>query len=136
MRKLSVIALIVAAVFVVGTSLTLAQAPKPPGVVILKGSPLGGVKFDHAKHAKLVGDKCETCHHASKSEKPAKAKQEKCQGCHEKTATAPMKTKAQAAFHDAMAKKGICVDCHIKENAAGKKTPVTPCTNCHKKENV
>jgi cytochrome c5 len=136
MKKLSVIAFIVTVAFVAGSASAVAQALKPPTTVILKGSPLGGVKFDHAAHGKLVGDKCETCHHASKAEKPMKAKQEKCQGCHEKVATAPMKTKAQLAFHDPMAKKGICVDCHIKENAAGKKTPVTPCGTCHKKENV
>jgi hypothetical protein len=134
MKKLSVVAIIVAAVFVAGSTLVLAQAPKPPATVILKGSPLGGVKFDHAAHGKIVGDKCETCHHASKAEKPGKAKQEKCQLCHEKVATAPMKTKAQAAFHDPMAKKGICIDCHLKDTT--KKAPLTPCGTCHKKENV
>ena len=40
-----------------------------------------------------------------------------------------MKTKAQAAFHDAMAKKGTCVDCHVKA-AAGKKVPAK-CNECH-----
>jgi sRNA-binding protein len=102
----------------------------PPTKVVLKGNPMGGVTFDHAKHAKLVGDKCDTCHHASKPEKAAKAKQEKCQTCHEKVATAPMKTGAKAAFHDPMAKKGVCVDCHVKEAAAGKKAPLK-CNECH-----
>jgi hypothetical protein len=105
-------------------------AQTAPGKVVLKGNPMGGVNFDHAAHQKLVGDKCDTCHHASKPEKPMKAKQEKCQTCHEKTATAPMKTNAKAAFHDAMAKKGVCVDCHAKEVAAGKKAP-TKCNECH-----
>ena len=59
-----------------------------------------------------------------------KAKQEKCQTCHEKTVTAPMKTNAKTAFHDAMAKKGVCVDCHVKEAAAGKKVP-SKCNECH-----
>ena len=118
------------------TASVAAQAPKEPGVVILKGNPQGGVKFDHPKHAKLVGDKCETCHHASKPEMPAKAKQQKCQDCHVgKTAKPPMKTGARAAFHDPMAKKGTCVDCHVKEVAAGKKAPAK-CAECHKKENV
>lgn len=113
-----------------------AQEPKAPGVVILKGNPQGGVKFDHKAHQALVGDKCDTCHHASKPEKPLKAKQQKCQDCHSgKTATAPMKTAARAAFHDPMAKKGTCVDCHVKQAAAGKKVPVK-CADCHKKENV
>ena len=112
----------------------VANAQTPPTTVILKGNPMGGVKFDHAAHAKIVGDKCDTCHHASKPEKAAKAKQEKCQSCHTKEATAPMKTTAKLAFHDAMAKKGVCVDCHMK--STGKKVPAAGCTGCHKKENV
>jgi hypothetical protein len=110
-----------------------AQA-KAPGVVILK-APNGGVKFDHAMHSKRQGVTCATCHHPSKPQKPMKAAQENCGDCHTSVAAAPMKTKLQAAFHDPMAKKGICIDCHVKENAAGKKAP-TKCTECHKKENV
>ena len=107
-----------------------AQTP-PPGKVVLKGNPMGGVNFDHAKHAKLVGDaKCDTCHHASKPEMAAKAKQEKCQTCHTKAATAPMKTTAKLAFHDALAKKGTCIDCHIKAVADAKKAPMK-CPECH-----
>lgn len=107
-------------------------AQTAPGKVVLKGNPMGGVNFDHAAHVKAAGGdaKCDTCHHASKPEKAAKAKQEKCQTCHTKTATAPMKTGAKAAFHDATAKKGICVDCHVKEAAAGKKVPAK-CNECH-----
>ena len=109
-----------------------ASAQTPPGKVVLKGNPMGGVNFDHAAHMKAAGGaaKCDTCHHASKPEKAAKAKNEKCQTCHTKAATAPMKTNAKAAFHDAMAKKGICVDCHVKEAAGGKKVPVK-CNECH-----
>ena len=112
-----------------------AQAPKAPGVVILKGNPQGGVKFDHAAHSKRANEKCEVCHHPSKPEKPMAVKQQKCQDCHTKTATAPMKTGARAAFHDPMAKKGTCVDCHLTEGKAGKKVPAK-CADCHKKENV
>jgi sRNA-binding protein len=108
------------------------SAQTPPTKTVLKGNPMGGVNFDHTAHIKAAGGdaKCDTCHHASKPEKAAKAKQEKCQTCHEKAATAPMKTNAKAAFHDAMAKKGVCVDCHVKEAAAGKKVP-TKCNECH-----
>jgi Class III cytochrome C family len=113
----------------------LAQAAKEPGTVVLTGSPMGGVKLDHKAHAKDRGIKCETCHHASKPEKPMKAAQQKCQDCHTKVATPPMKTKTQAAFHDPMAKKGICVDCHQQSIAAGKKSP-SKCADCHKKENT
>ncbi len=124
-----------AVVGLVALPLVSAQAPKEPGTVILKGAPLGGVKFEHAKHTKDYGAKCETCHHPSKPEKPAKAQQQKCSDCHTKTAAAPMKTKYQAAFHDPMAKKGTCVDCHTQAAAAGKKPPAK-CAECHKKENA
>lgn len=111
------------------------QAQTAPGTVILKGNPMGGVKFDHPAHVKLAASKCETCHHASKPEKPMKAKQENCQECHTKTVAAPLKTNTKAAFHDAMAKKGVCIDCHVTQNAAGKKAPVK-CNECHVKANV
>ena len=118
-----------------GFGVNLQAQGKAPGIVILKGNPMGGVKFDHGAHAKHAADKCETCHHASKAEKPAKSAQENCQNCHTKTATAPMKTSAKLAFHDSMAKTGTCINCHAKEMAAGKKAPVK-CAECHKKENV
>jgi hypothetical protein len=119
-------------------SIALAQSPKEPNMVILKGSPMGGVKFDHKAHAKDRGIKCETCHHPSKPEKALKAPQEKCTDCHTKVAAAPMKTKTQAAFHDPMAKKGLCADCHQETAAKGKaKKPVpAKCADCHKKENA
>ena len=133
MRKLLYVALaLVAGALIAGPTMMSAQG-KAPGVTILKGAPMGGVKFDHAAHVKASGGdaKCDTCHHASKPEKPAKAKNERCQDCHTKVAAAPMKTKAQTAFHDAMAKKGTCIDCHV----AQKKGPAK-CNECHKKENV
>jgi len=120
---------------VFGLAAVMQAQVKAPGVVILKGNPMGGVKYDHTAHVKATADKCDTCHHASRPEKPAKAKEEKCQTCHTKTATAPMKTPAKLAFHDATAKKGTCVDCHLKSVAAGKKVPAK-CADCHKKENV
>jgi sRNA-binding protein len=125
-KAMLVLALIVGVALVAGP----VMAQTAPTKVVLKGNPMGGVNFDHAKHQKLVGDKCDTCHHASKAEKPMKAKQENCQNCHQKVAAAPMKTNAKAAFHDAMAKKGVCVDCHVKEAAAGKKVP-SKCNECH-----
>jgi sRNA-binding protein len=132
-RVAAVVSMMIVLMF--GLVVTLPAQGKAPGVVILKGNPMGDVKYDHAAHAKLVADKCETCHHDSRAEKPAKAKQEKCQDCHTRTATPPMKTGTKLAFHNATAKLGICVDCHLKEAAAGKKVPVK-CTECHKKENV
>ena len=106
-----------------------------PGTVILKGAPMGGVKFDHKAHVAAADNKCDVCHHASKPEKPLASAHEKCQDCHTPTATAPMKTKTQAAFHNATATAGICIDCHKAENAKGKKAP-TKCTECHQKANA
>ena len=117
-------------------SIGLAQEKKaPPDTIILKGNPMGGVKFLHTAHSKDRNVKFETCHHPAKTEKPATAAQQACSDCHAKTAAAPMKTNYKSAFHDAMAKKGICIDCHLKENAGGKKAP-TKCTECHQKANV
>ncbi len=107
-----------------------------PDTVILKGSPMGGVKFDHKIHSKdRAAGKCETCHHASKKEMPAKTPQQKCMDCHTKAAKPPMKTNTQGAFHAPMAKGGTCITCHLAENAKGKKAPAK-CPECHKKENV
>ena len=138
MRRLMYGLAILTAFAVVGTtSAVLYAQAKAPDTVVLKGAPMGGVKLDHAKHAKDYGAKCADCHHASKPEKAMKAAQEKCSNCHTKEAAAPMKTKYQAAFHDPMAKKGTCIDCHAKATAAGKKTaPTSTCNTCHKKENA
>ncbi len=135
MKSYKVIAILLGLILVfVICSVAVAQnAPKD--TYILKGAPMGGVKFDHKAHVAAADKKCETCHHASKPEKPMKAAQEPCQDCHTPTPTPPMKTKTQAAFHDPTAKKGICIDCHTKAAAAGKKVP-TKCTDCHKKENA
>ncbi len=124
---------VVAATCVSAFAQGAAKAPKD--TIILKGNPMGGVKFLHSAHTKDRAIKCDTCHHPSKTEKPATAAQQACSDCHAKTAAAPMKTNYKGAFHDAMAKKGICIDCHTAENAKGKKAP-TKCTECHKKENA
>ena len=112
---------------------TLAQ-DQPPDTIILKGSPMGGVKFEHKLHVDRAGKKCETCHHASKPEKPAKAAQEACMDCHTKPPQPGMKTGLPAAFHNPAAQAGTCIDCHKQMDAAGKKAP-TKCMECHKKEN-
>jgi hypothetical protein len=107
------------------------QAPKAP--VILKGAPMGAVKFDHASHMKVAG-KCEVCHHASKPAKPLKAPQEACTDCHTRPTTPPVTTNLQGAFHNPTATAGLCIDCHKKENAAGKAAPVK-CADRHQKAN-
>lgn len=131
MRKL--LAIILALVFVtVVVGIAVAADEKTPQDIYTLKAPNGAVKFDHKKHA--ASTKCETCHHASKPEKPLKSAHQACADCHTNPAQAPVKTKLQAAFHNPTAASGLCVDCHKKEVAAGKKPP-TKCTECHVKAN-
>jgi len=134
-RALTLVTAVFVLIFGAVIAIQSQEKPNPPDVVILKGNPMGGVKYTHSNHDKLVGDKCDTCHHESRPEKPLTAQYQKCQDCHTKTATKPMITYTKIAFHDATFKKGTCPDCHIKEAAAGKVAPIK-CVDCHKKENV
>lgn len=95
---------------------------KAPGTVVLKGAPMGGVKFDHAAHAKTA--KCADCHHASKPEKALASPHQKCQDCHTSKVAAPIKTDAKTAFHT------NCIECHKKAAKGPQK-----CTECHQKAN-
>jgi len=129
-----VVALLLIGIIALFVSVGLfAEEKAPQDVYILKGAPMGGVKFNHKVHA--TSAKCDTCHHASKAEKPLTSEHQACTDCHTQTATAPMKTKAQAAFHNATATSGVCIDCHKKVNAEGKKAP-TKCNECHQKQNA
>lgn len=114
---------------------TAGQAKAKDTIILAKGkNPLGGVKFEHKLH-ETRDAKCETCHHASKPEMPAKAPQQACSDCHTKPPKAPMKTNYQGAYHKPTGQAGLCIDCHKQANAKGGKAPVK-CTDCHKKENV
>jgi hypothetical protein len=138
MRTISMTAVVLIALChipAVGTAAAQATKALPKDVVILKGSPLGAVKFEHKLHSQARKIKCETCHHPSKPEKPNKAAQQVCTDCHTKVATSPMKTKLQAAFHNPSAAAGTCIGCHKAENAKGKAAPVK-CVDCHKKSNT
>lgn len=134
-------AMVAILLFVFGMLVTMpeavqGQATAKDTIILRKGkSPLGGVKFDHKKHSTQADVKCETCHHASKAEMPAKAANQVCSDCHTNPVKAPMKTNYQGAFHKPTGQAGTCVDCHKQSNAKGKKAPVT-CVTCHKKENV
>lgn len=116
------------------TTVAETQKALPKDLVILRGSALGAVKFEHKLHSARAA-KCETCHHPSKPEKPNAALQQACSDCHTKAAVSPMKTKLQAAFHNPTAAAGTCIDCHKAETAKGKVAPVK-CMGCHKKEKV
>jgi hypothetical protein len=114
----------------------LSQAKPKQDPIILKGSPLGGVKFEHEKHVERSNKNCQTCHHAAKPEKAPATPYQACQSCHTNPAKPPMKTPAVGAFHKNLAAQaGVCIDCHKAENAKGKKSPVT-CPTCHMKANT
>ena len=94
----------------------MANAQNPPDTAVLKAKP-GDVKFDHKAHVGRAGadkDKaaCDTCHKAIKEAKAAN-----------KVLPEP--------FHIAMAKSGLCIDCHKKQT--GKPVEKFGCTGCHKK---
>lgn len=110
-----------------------ANAPKAPDSIVMKDAALGSVTFTHKAHAERPGAKCETCHHASKPEKPETKPNQACRNCHTKPPAAAMKTSRQAAFHNSTAQSGVCIDCHKKELAGGKKPPLK-CAECHRKE--
>jgi len=107
---------------------TKQKATPPAKAILLTGNPMGGVRFEHAKHPVA----CETCHHASRDPKPGKAAQQACTDCHTKPTQPVMKTGKQAAFHNATATAGTCIDCHKKSGGAAP----SKCTQCHKKENA
>lgn len=127
------LAVILAVIFVmVAVGVIVAADEKKANDTYTLKAPNGAVKFDHKKHS--AATKCETCHHASKPEKALKSPHEACADCHTNPATAPVKTKLQAAFHNPTAQAGVCIDCHKKEAAAGKKAPAK-CADCHNKAN-
>lgn len=133
-RRVVAPAMAITVLFVAGVVIS-AQAQKVPPPVVLKGSPMGGVRLDHKIHQE-AGATCDSCHHESRPEMPMKAANQKCSDCHTKAAKPPMKTMYRAAFHDPMAKSGTCIDCHVKNLKAGNKKVPTKCNECHKKENV
>ncbi len=109
----------------------LPTRPRPAGKITLPAKP-GAVTFDHKKHAETMAIACATCHHPSRPEKPLVAEQQSCRECHTTPATPPVKTSLQAAFHNPMAKSGLCAGCHAQSVAKGKAAPVK-CADCHRK---
>jgi hypothetical protein len=100
----------------------------PAKPILLTGNPMGGVRFEHAKHPVACG----SCHHPGREPKAGSSPQQACTGCHTKPLQPGMKTGKQAAFHNATATAGTCIDCHKKSGGAAP----TKCTQCHKKENA
>jgi competence protein ComEA len=105
------------------------QKTTPPAKpILLTGNPMGGVRFEHAKHPVACG----SCHHPGREPMPGSSPQQACTGCHTKPLQPGMKTGKPAAFHNATATAGTCIDCHKKSGGAAP----TKCTQCHKKENA
>lgn len=104
------------------------KSTPPTKPILITGNPMGAVRFEHSKHPVA----CDTCHHAAREPKKGSAPQEACTTCHTKPPQPGMKTGKQAAFHNATATAGTCIDCHKK---SGGSAP-TKCTQCHKKENA
>ena len=66
-----ILAAICSVALFVGVSQAAGRAKQPKGTVILKGAPMGGVKFEHKLHSETyAAKKCETCHHAASRRKP------------------------------------------------------------------
>jgi hypothetical protein len=143
MLNRSVVALAVALIFTLSfkthASSQEEQAPKTkaPDIIILSGNPMGSVKFRHILHTDVREISCVTCHHPSKPQKPASSATQRCGSCHAQTPVAPIVTSMQGAFHNPTATAGLCVDCHVRENAAHKhKLAPTRCVQCHSKANA
>jgi ABC-type nickel/cobalt efflux system permease component RcnA len=132
-RHLSSVLVVLACALAIGTAAWLqAQTVKEPDTVLMKRATVGVVTFEHKKHAHEYKVACATCHHPDRPEVPRKAPNQACSTCHTTKPAAPMKTSNRDAFHDALARKGVCVDCHLDLNAKAKKevAPVR-CATCH-----
>ncbi len=114
MKRAVLAILIVMSIVAVSAGTLFAPAKKAPATITLtpKVKAMGPVTFNHAKHS--AENKCDVCHLAAT-------------GGALKTADAKPN-----AFHATGAKSGLCIDCHAKEAAAGKKVPAK-CNDCHKK---
>lgn len=112
-----------------------AQAGREPDTVQMKRATIGVVTFEHKVHAHEYKVACETCHHPERPGAPMKTEHQACSTCHTTKAAPPMKTSNRDAFHDALARKGTCIDCHVERNAKAAMKEVAPvrCASCHVK---
>ncbi|MEJ5226727.1 cytochrome c3 family protein [Thermodesulfovibrio sp.] len=128
MRSKKGLIILTLAMFLLAISIVYAQQ-KPQDVYKLhwEGAKFPPTEFNHKKHAENYKIDCKTCHHTDAN--PAE-KATKCIECHdpqgEKAAEKGGGIKAMDAYHKQ------CIDCHKKENEAGKAAP-TKCNDCHKK---
>ena len=137
-RHLSPVLVVLACLLAIGLSAVWLQAQtvKEPDTVLMKRAPLGVVTFEHQLHAHDRKAACATCHHPARAGVPMKTPHQACSTCHTAKPVAPMKTSNRDAYHDALARKGVCIDCHLEANAKAAKKVVAPvrCATCHVKE--
>ena len=126
-KKATILA--VAIGFMLAGFMAIAAGPQSPESVDLGkyADKRPKVKFDHKEHVDVIKVECKTCHHTMK-EGDTIVQTCNAQECHGPTAEGKKLalTGMKNAFH------GLCLECHKKEKAAGKKSP-TMCNDCHKK---
>jgi hypothetical protein len=135
-RYLSFILVVFTCSLAIGVTAVRGQGQaKEPDTVLMKRAPIGVVTFEHKRHAHDRKVACETCHHPARAGMAMKTPQQACSTCHTSKPAAPMKTSNRDAFHDALARKGTCIDCHVDLNAKAAKKEVAPvrCATCHVK---
>lgn len=110
------------AIFLFAVALVYAQQ-KPQDVYKLQmeGAKFPPVDFNHKNHFETYKIDCKVCHHTDAN--PAE-KATQCMTCHDPAGEKGLK--AMDAYHN------MCINCHKKENEAGKNAP-TKCNDCHKK---
>ncbi len=117
---------LIAVCFLFAISIVYAQ-PKDVYKLHWEGAKLPPTEFNHKNHAENYKIDCKKCHHTDAN--PAE-KATKCTTCHDPAGEIADEKgggkKAMDAFH------GQCIECHKKENEAGKAAP-TKCNDCHKK---
>ena len=96
--------------------------------VISSRQPMGMDKSLHYRHAKMLDNKCEKCHHEYNKETQklfyAKGKEGTCRYCHGKT-TEDNRISMQLASHLS------CIDCHRKTLAKNESAGPVHCNGCH-----
>lgn len=122
MKSIRGLAVLIAVSFAFAISLVNAQ-PQDVYKLHWEGAKFPPTEFTHKKHAEDYKIACKECHH--KDEDPAKGVK-KCISCHDIAEAKGDAPKAMDAYHK------NCIDCHKKENEAGKAAP-TKCNDCHKK---
>lgn len=111
-------------------AITLVHGQQKP-LDVYKLSPPGAkyppTEFNHKNHAETYKIDCKHCHHTDPN---PNEKVTRCHACHDPAGEIAAEKGGGLKAMDAYHKQ--CIDCHRKENEAGKSAP-TKCFDCHKK---